>query len=92
MEKDDILELISNNRLDEAQAQSEAALARAADDSERACATYLLGRVAWKRGLKARAISLYADAAALDPAGDAVVALEQAREIMGFFNKDLYNP
>lgn len=53
---------------------------------------YLMGRIAWKLGQKTDAINHYEAAVALDPASEAVVALEQAREIMDFFNKDLYNP
>lgn len=60
-----------------------------ADD---ATAQYLRGRLSWRKGLKAQAISAYARAAALDPHGPAPVALEQAKNIMDFFHHDLYNP
>ena len=61
-------------------------------DSDMAMRHYLLGRMAWKRGHKTDAINHYEQAVAFDPSSDAAVALEQAREIMNFFNKDLYNP
>lgn len=60
-----------------------------ADD---AWAIYMDGRIAWKRGRKTDAISLYEKAAAIDPTSEASVALEQARQVMDFFNKDLLNP
>lgn len=76
MDKDSIKRLIDANRLDEAEAG----------------VLYLLGRIAWKRGRKGEAISLYERAVALDADSEAAVALQQAREIMDFFNKDLLNP
>lgn len=76
MDKESIKALIDANRLDEA----EAAL------------LYLQGRIAWKRGRKTDAISLYEQALALDAGSEAAIALEQAREIMDFYNKDLLNP
>lgn len=59
---------------------------------DEATAAYLSGRLAWKRGLKAEAMTFYAKSEALDPAGPGATALEQARQIMNFYNKDLYNP
>ncbi|MDE5682578.1 MAG: tetratricopeptide repeat protein [Muribaculaceae bacterium] len=50
------------------------------------------GRIAWKRGLKSQAMSFYAEAAGLEPDSEAATALEQARQVMDFYNKDLYNP
>lgn len=61
-------------------------------DKSKALEEYLAGRRAWKDGDKAGAITHYENAVALDPDSDAAVALEQAREIMNFFNTDLYNP
>ena len=52
----------------------------------------MLGRIAWKRGQRSRAITFYEESAALNPDGYAATALEQARAIMAFYNKDLYNP
>lgn len=61
----------------------------AADDAR---ANYLRGRICWRQGDKAGAMSYYKRAADADPDSPAVIALEQARGIMAFFNKDLYNP
>lgn len=85
MDKDSIKRLFDANRL----AEAAALLEKCADD---AWAQYMLGRIAWKEGRRADAIEYYEHATASDPGSEAVVALEQAREIMNFFNKDLYNP
>ena len=85
MDIKEIKKLIEANSLDEA---SEALKALTPD----AESLYLQGRVAWKRGRKGEAISFYEQSEAIDPDGPASVALEQAREVMDFFNKDLLNP
>lgn len=87
MDKEKILELFEANRLSEAAAMLDESSALGESWS-----FYMLGRIAWKEGRKADAISLYEHATALDPHSEAAVALEQAREIMNFYNKDLYNP
>lgn len=76
--------LLDANRLDAA-----AALAATHTDAE---GLFLQGRIEWKRGNRPEAMALYARAAALDPAGPATTALEQARAIMAFYHRDLYNP
>lgn len=86
IDRDKINAMIRSGRT----AEAAALLAGPADRD--AWAAYMLGRIAWKEGRKAEAISLYEHAVALDPASDAAVALEQAREVMQFYNKDLYNP
>lgn len=50
------------------------------------------GRLYWKLEQRGAAISDYETAAQLDPASSAVQALEMARQIMDFYNHDLYNP
>ena len=80
--------LFDENKLDEA----EAALDIMAETSDRPWALYMKGRIAWKQGQKSRAISFYSEAAGLDPNSEAATALEQARAVMDFYNKDLYNP
>lgn len=85
IEKEEIRRLIARGNLADA-----TALLKASPDD--AWALYMLGRIAWKEGRKADAISLYERAQAIDPASEAAVALEQAREIMNFYNTDLYNP
>lgn len=53
---------------------------------------YQIGRIEWKTGNRAQAITAYNKSLELDPTGPAAIALEQARAIMNFYNKDLYNP
>jgi len=84
MDKDLVQSLFDANCLDEAMA-----LLGSADD---AWALYMKGRIAWKQGRHSDAISFYGRASAIDPSGPASVALEQARQIMDFYNKDMYNP
>lgn len=50
------------------------------------------GRLLWQYGLHGAAMSDYGRAADLDPASPATAALEQARRIMAFYHRDLYNP
>lgn len=61
-------------------------------DTDKAYIAYLRGRLAWKEGRRADAITFYTTATSLDSDSDAAIALSQAREIMAFYNKDLYNP
>lgn len=53
---------------------------------------YQRGRLLWKLGRKTEAMSDYGRAVELDPESQAAVALKMAREVMDFFNRDLYNP
>ena len=82
---EEIEKLISENRLSEA----EELLSEAGDSPQ---ANYLRGRLAWRRGNQAEAISMYKRSADQDPDGPASVALAQAQEIMKFYHRDLYNP
>lgn len=88
MDTERINALIRDNRLEEAEAEL------AADYG--ADALYLWARLEWKRGRRTEAMSLYnrviAEAPGSDAAARAEVALAQARDIMAFYNKDLYNP
>lgn len=84
-DKEQIRNLIAKGNL----ADATALLSAAANDD---WAVYMLGRIAWKEGRKGDAITLYERAKALNPDSEAAVALDQAREIMNFYNTDLYNP
>lgn len=53
---------------------------------------YLRGRLRWKLGQRGGAISDYERSVALDPESPAAEALAQAREVMSFYFRDLYNP
>lgn len=92
MLKSEIEKLITAADTDAAEREARVLLAEAATPRAKAEALYLLGRVEWKRGSRGAAMSRYNEAVALDPESEAAVALEQAAEIMDFYNKDLYNP
>ncbi len=92
MQKSDIEKLIIAGETELAEKEGLLMLDTATSDREKADALFLLGRLAWKRGDKAAAISRYNEAVALDADSEAAIALEQALNIMDFFNKDLYNP
>ena len=53
---------------------------------------YLLGNAWRKKGNWQMAINNYNEAIRLNPDSPAAGALEIANEILGFYNKDLYNP
>ena len=53
---------------------------------------YIRGRLEWKLGRKTDAISDYSKAVAIDENSPAAQALSMAREIMDFYNHDIYNP
>lgn len=53
---------------------------------------FLRGKTYWRLGLRDLATNDYAAAAALDPDGPAARALENAGDIAGFFNPDIFNP
>lgn len=84
MDKALIQSYFDDNRLDEV-----LLLLESADD---AWSLYMKGRVAWKQGRRSDAMGFYARSSTLDPSGPATVALDQARKIMDFYNKDMYNP
>lgn len=86
MEIRDIEKLIAAGDFARAEAEINAGIA---DEAQQ---WYLRGRIAWKKGDKTAALACYERGADLDPDGPAAIALEQTRDIMDFFNKDLYNP
>lgn len=53
---------------------------------------FLRGKALWKAGQKGEAITAYERSAALDPTGNAVIALKMASDVMNYFNPDLLNP
>ena len=82
---DKILELYNSNRLDEALK----VLSAMPEDFE---TTYMKGKILWKLGKRAEAITAYGRSVELNPDSPAAIALAQTRQIMDFYNKDLYNP
>lgn len=80
--------MINWGRFDEALSVLDKALG-ASPDAE---LYYTRGRLLWKLGRKTDAMSDYASAVDLDPSSPAATALQMARDIMDFYNHDLYNP
>ena len=80
-----VLELYAANRLDEA-------LTKIAELPVDEGTLYMKGKILWKQGHRTEAITAYNEAVALNPDSPAAIALTQARQIMNFYNKDLYNP
>lgn len=63
------------------------------DDTKSLAQLYFLrGKTYWRLDRRGAAISDYERAVALDPDSDAGPALTLARDIMNFFNPDLFNP
>ncbi len=84
----DVERLTAEGRFDEALSALDSAIA----SNPNADLLYMRGRLLWNLGRKADAMSDYAAAADLDPSSPAAAALEMARDIMDFYNHDLYNP
>ena len=84
-----IRHLIDNNVLEEAIVEIDRLIADAPDD---ACLLFERGRVHWRLGHRREAMTDYARAASIDPDGPATQALAMARDVMAFYNRDLYNP
>ncbi len=81
--------LLHKNSIDEALRLAEENVAANPSD---AMALYIRGKVRWRKGLKGEAMSDYTAASLLDPDGPAKVALEQAQEVIHYYNPDLMNP
>lgn len=89
MDNTTVNRLISENQLDRAIGLLSEAIAGNPGDAE---ALFMRGRIYWRKGKRSEAISDYEAAAALDPSSPASIALEQARNVMDFFNPDIFNP
>lgn len=50
------------------------------------------GKLYWRLGRRGEATSDYMKAVAVNPSSPASRALENARDVEAFYNKDLYNP
>lgn len=88
-EKQNIEELISQNRLAEALGELDRMILLQPGD---AGLLFQRGKLKWRLGDRSGATSDYAAAARIDPSSPAVAALEHARDIENFYNHDLYNP
>ncbi len=68
------------------------ALSQLIDQEPSAQLYFERGKLQWKLGKRAEAITDYEHATALDAYSPAAQALAVTRDIMDFYNKDLYNP
>lgn len=84
-----IEELINENRLEEALLLLNKKIE---DDKNNDKAYFCRGKVYWKMGNKSQAITDYEHAVDINPDSPARIALDNARDIISFFNPDLYNP
>lgn len=61
-------------------------------DPRRAALLAEKGKLLWRHGHRAEAITAYETSARLDPDGPGTTLLAHTREVMDFFNPDLLNP
>lgn len=84
-----IRHLIDNNALEAAIVEIDRLVAGCPDDGR---LLFERGRLHWNLGHRREAMADYARAAFIDPSGPATQALAMARDVMAFYNRDLYNP
>lgn len=65
---------------------------RIISDPSNDTAYYERGKLYWKKGMRAEAITDFNSAIAINPQSPAVDYLKMINEIMDFYNTDLYNP
>lgn len=82
-------DMISSGRYEEAMAALNRLIAENPTDDR---TLFDRGKLKWCLGDRAGAMGDYSKATELNPDSPAAMALEQARDIAGFFNPDLYNP
>lgn len=63
-----------------------------AENPDNASLLFERGKLYWKNGRKAAAMTDFNAAITLDPQSNARQWLEMANDIMDFYNSDLYNP
>jgi len=88
-EEQNIRDIIAGKTVEEALSALDRALEASPDD---AVLLVERGKLRWRTGRRAEAISDYEKAAAIDPDGPARLLLEHTGDIMDFFNPDLLNP
>lgn len=84
-----ITELISDGRLQEAIEELNTIISSEPDNHD---AIFARGKLYWKLGNQSAATADYTRASELQPDGPATRALENARDIIDFFNPDIFNP
>ena len=84
-----IEELIHENRLEEAIMELNFAL-EAEPENDRLF--FERGKLNWRMGNRAQAITDYEHAVAINPQSPARIALDNAHDVISFFNPDIFNP
>lgn len=70
-----------------------ASLTARIDGGESSAAVYFeRGKLRWRAGDRAGAQSDYTKAVAINPESPAALALQMAKDVEAFYNRDLYNP
>ena len=84
-----IEELINQNRLEEAIISLNNAIEIDAYNDQ---LYFQRGKLHWRLGNRSQAITDYEHAVAINPQSPARIALDNAQDVISFFNPDLYNP
>lgn len=84
-----INDLLTSNSIEEALAAACEAVEKTPGD---AVALYTRGKIYWRLGRKAEAMTDYTASSIIDPEGPGAIALQHAQEVVHYFNPDLFNP
>ena len=84
-----IEELINENRLEEALLLLNKEITIEKNNDQ---LYFQRGKINWRLGNKSQAITDYEHAVDINPLSPARIALDNARDVISFFNPDLYNP
>ena len=84
-----IEELINQNRLEEAIISLNNAIEIDANNDQ---LYFLRGKLHWRLGNRSQAITDYEHAVAINPQSPARIALDNAQDVISFFNPDIFNP
>ena len=84
-----IEELINENRLNDALLLLNNEITQSQNNDK---LYFTRGKLHWRLGNKSQAITDYEHAVDINPDRPARIALDNARDVIAFFNPDLYNP
>ena len=84
-----IEELINENRVDDAIIALDLAIKSDADNDK---PYFTRGKMHWRLGNRSQAITDYEHAVAINPNSPARIALDNAHDVISFFNPDIFNP
>ncbi len=84
-----IEELINENRLNDALLLLNYEITQSQNNDK---LYFTRGKLHWRLGNKSQAITDYEHAVDINPDSPARIALDNARDVIAFFNPDLYNP